>query len=425
MKRSGGLRISSPLVACLAGAAVATPACAGGFAVQTQSVSALGNALAATAAADDASTIWLNPAGMSLLPGRVNLAGSLHAYAPSNRYHDSGSSGVFAAAGTGDGGDAARSAVVPQFYVSARLPILDGRVVAGVGINAPFGMKTEYDPGWRGNMNTIRSETESVNINPSIAVQLADGWSVGVGINLQRFSTELALMSVAGPLRVTAKDTAVGYNVGILRRGEGDVRVGAAYRSAIGYDLGGNATYAAVPFLDAAITARMKVPETLSVHAFAPVGQRWEWMLDVTFTRWNRLGTIDVMQVSGPAAGQILAPLVYEWRNTRTVGIGANYKPNADARTKLRLGVGYDQTPTRDSTRGPDLPDEDALAFTFGVHRREPLGLPGSIDASIMFLRIKDAAINTSTLPATPGSALVGKVKNRGVILGIQYSNSF
>ena len=61
---------------------------AAGFALIEQNASGLGNAYAGQAAsAQDASTIYFNPAGMTLLPGR-QAVGVLHAILPSAKFNN-------------------------------------------------------------------------------------------------------------------------------------------------------------------------------------------------------------------------------------------------------------------------------------------------------------------------------------------------
>jgi len=410
---------------CLALALSAPPGYAGGYAILTQSTSSLGNVVAAGAAAEDASTVWANPAGMSLLPGTFNLVGGGTAVFASHKYQDRGSTGLFAFPGTGEGGDAGSTGAVPYFYLTGRLPFFSGRVVAGIGVNAPFGLKTEYDAGWRGAPIAVKSEAQSVNINPSLSIQLGQGIYFGLGMSVQRFKAELTNETMFGPLAVSARDTSTGFNVGVLVKNAGDARLGIAYRSAIGYRLTGDASFSAAPMLNGNVVADLKVPETLSVSGFTPAGPKWELMFDVTFTRWSRQDVITVIQTTGINAGAVLAPLDYHWRNTQTIGIAGNYKPFADPRTKIRFGIGYDQTPTRDATRAPGLPNQDSLAFAIGWHQKNPGGVPGAIDIAAMYQRIKDAEINRSTSPPIPGSNLIGRVSNKLPILALQYSRTF
>jgi len=138
---------------------------AAGFALVEQNASGLGNAYAGQAAsAQDASTIFFNPAGMTLLPdAQLVVAG--HLIQPSAKF-----SGTFSApVGGGQGGDAGGLAFVPNLYFA--LP-LTSSVSLGVGINAPFGLKTDYDAGWVGRFQALKSDLKTINVNPSIAWKL-------------------------------------------------------------------------------------------------------------------------------------------------------------------------------------------------------------------------------------------------------------
>ena len=81
-------------LATLAGAAAAS-----GLAIGTQSGSGTGNAFAGgSALAEDASTVWYNPAGMTQLARGVHFAISAHAIKPSFKFNNTGSTGALAAA---------------------------------------------------------------------------------------------------------------------------------------------------------------------------------------------------------------------------------------------------------------------------------------------------------------------------------------
>ena len=148
-------------------AALSGTASASGFALIEQSGSGLGNAFAGGAAsAEDASTIFFNPAGMSRLQGKqIVVAGNV--IKPSAKFSDTGStiaSGNFAAAPVGK--DAGSPAVVPSVYFAWEI---DPKWSAGIGLGAPFGLKTEYDANWMGRFHAIKSEIMAMNVNPSVA----------------------------------------------------------------------------------------------------------------------------------------------------------------------------------------------------------------------------------------------------------------
>ena len=127
--------------AALALVGASAQAVAGGFAVGTQSGSGTGNAFAGgAAAAEDASTVWYNPAGMSHLSAGRHAAIAAHALKPSFKFGNVASSGVFANPGTGEGGDGGDWALVPQaFFVTD----LAGNLKFGAAFNVPFGLKTQ------------------------------------------------------------------------------------------------------------------------------------------------------------------------------------------------------------------------------------------------------------------------------------------
>src|SRR3954465_2429876 len=92
---------------------------AAGFALYEQGISGMGNAYAGAAAvAEDATTVWWNPAGMARLPqGRhVAIGGAL--ISPSWKFSDNGSATALGSnpTRTGSGGDAGDLAFVPSAF---------------------------------------------------------------------------------------------------------------------------------------------------------------------------------------------------------------------------------------------------------------------------------------------------------------------
>src|SRR5882672_3742547 len=156
-------------------------ASAAGFALIEQNASGLGNAYAGGAAvAEDASTIFFNPAGLSRISGK-QLAVSGEAIGLSVKFQNQGSTAGGGAPVTGgNGGDAGGWAVVPNLYFATDIA---PQWKFGVGINAPFGLKTDYDAGWVGRYQALETKVETLNINPSVAYQVNDQVSVGGGVS--------------------------------------------------------------------------------------------------------------------------------------------------------------------------------------------------------------------------------------------------
>ncbi len=422
-----GRELTTVAVAAALGG-MASGAVAGGFAIGTQSGSGIGNAYAGgAAAADDPSVAWYNPALMTLLPG-TQAAGVLNILRPSFKYSDSGSTGVFAGQPAGDGGDGGSWAYVPNaFFTMAINP----RWSFGLALNVPFGLKTEYDTPWRGQLTAIKSEITTVNVNPSVAYKLSDTVSVGAGVSAQYLEAELtncANVACSVESKLKANDWGYGGNVGIFVQATPSLRIGAQYRSAIKYTLEGDVSFSGAGSINNGnVKADLKVPESASLSLFHVLSPKWELMADITWTGWSSLQQLTVIRTStaasGAAAGSTLTTLQFQWDDTWRHSVGANYKWSDQ--TKLRFGVAFDQTPTNDTTRTPRLPDQDRTWVAFGVQYKP--SKTGILDIGYAHEFIKDAKVNVPVpgMSTCAAGCLTGKFENKADIFSIQYSQSF
>src|SRR5438132_6657808 len=150
-----------------------------GFALQEQNASGLGHAYAGgAAAAEDVSTIFYNPAGLvRLQTTQAVVAGNL--ICPSVKFHDSGSQPAFGQPLGGTGGDAGSCAFVPNLYLG--VPFTN-KWSFGIGVNVPYGLKTDYDSDWLGRFQAIKSKLDTVNINPVISWEPTKNLTPGGGV---------------------------------------------------------------------------------------------------------------------------------------------------------------------------------------------------------------------------------------------------
>lgn len=421
-----------PLI--LSGMLVAANAAHGaGFALIEQNASGMGNAYAGAAAvAEDASTIYFNPAGLSNLHGtQVVVAG--HAIKPSADFSNSGSATPLrhplAGGGSfplgGDGGDAGDLAVVPNLYFST--PLSHGFTI-GVGINAPFGLATEYDKDWIGRYQAIKSDLKTINVNPTLAYQVNDQVSIGIGANWQRLEVELTnaanLVTQQGRAKLEGDDHAWGWNAGALVQITPSTRIGASFRSKINYDLTGdvrvtNAAGAAV--VANPIRASVTMPDSYSLSLAHQLNDQWEILADYTHTSWDEIQTIRIINAN-TGAQQNALNLLFD--NSYRVSLGANYKYSDQL--KLRFGVAYDESPVKDSTRTARLPDNDRTWVSFGASYK--ITASGTVDAGYTHIFVKDGDIRDmrgTALSAASAGNLVGDYENDVNILSIQYTHNF
>jgi long-chain fatty acid transport protein len=388
-----------------------------------QSASQIGNAVAGGAAiAEDASTIFYNPAGMARLPGKQLVAG-LHVISPSTKFSDGGSGAPPGRPLGGTGGDAGAVGYVPNVYFALKLsPALS----AGVAVNAPFGLKTEYDASWVGRFQAIKSDLRTYAINPALAYRFNDHWSVGAGAVYQSIKAELTnavFFGAAGEgsAKVTGDDRAWGFNLGALYECGPDTRFGLGYHSKISYKLSGDVRFtrpAPVPAAlapDGPVTADTQTPASVSLSAFHKLNSTWDVMADISWTQWNTFDKLVVVRSSGAVLNQTPE----NWKNSYRFSVGASYHPS-DAWT-WRGGLAYDQSPVSDAFRTARIPDSDRTWVALGG--RYQISSASAIDFAYAHLFLKDASISQNL--GVTGGNLVGSYKNSVDILSVQYAYSF
>jgi len=378
-------------------------AAASGFALIEQSGSGLGNAFAGGAAsAEDASTIFYNPAGMSRLNGK-QLVVAAHAILPSAKFTGTG------LPGTDMGGDAGGLALVPNGYFAMEV---NPQLRVGLGVGVPFGLQTEYTSTWVGRAHAIKSKLETINLNPSVAYQVNDGFSLGAGINYQRVRGELTSNPAATSISsLTGSDSAWGYNLGALLNVGSQTRIGLAYRSDISYNLSGQVTFTApLAALSGPVTLDLKMPASFSASVFHQLDDKWDVMADATWTGWGVFKELRVLRTSGA-----IVQLVPEnWRDTWRVAAGANHHYNEQ--WMARMGVAYDQTPVSDAFRTARIPDASRTWISVGGQYKASKA--GVIDFGYAHLFVNNASINsTITVPA-----LAGTYSSSVDILSVQYA---
>src|SRR5207249_3280501 len=157
MVRTGFRKTALSLAVAGAFTGSVSQAHASAFALIEQSASGLGNSYAGAAAvADDASIIFYNPAGMSLLPAGMQVSAGLALINLSVKFSDSGSTAPAGIASLGgNGGDAGDLSAVPNVYFAMDVA---PSWKFGVGVSVPFGLKTEYDSTWVGRFQGIKSD---------------------------------------------------------------------------------------------------------------------------------------------------------------------------------------------------------------------------------------------------------------------------
>ncbi len=395
---------------------------AAGYALAEQSGSGLGNAFAGAAAiAEDASTVYANPAGMTYIEG-TQAVSVLHLIKPSIEFNNRGSVAGTARPLGSEGGNAGDLAFVPNFYFV--MP-LNEKTKFGLGVNAPFGLKTEYDKDWIGRFQGIKSELKTININPSLAFKINDQLSLGFGLSAMWAQAELSSAVNLGAAErsstVKGDDWGFGYNLGAIYQVTTDTRIGVAYRSKIDQHLKGDVKFSVSngPTPNGDVNADVSLPETLSVSTFSKLNDRWDLLADATWTRWSRFEELAIYRDSGA----LLTRTTENWDNTMRYSVAVNY--HYSDTIKLRAGLAYDESPVSEAFRTTRIPDNDRKWISFGAGWQ---ATPSTkLDLGYAHLFIGDTEIDDNQTAAVP----LGKGRVRGDfdgsvdILSMQVTHNF
>jgi long-chain fatty acid transport protein len=448
------------------------------FALQEQNASGLGHAYAGgAAAAEDVSTIFFNPAGLvRLATSQIVVAGNL--ICPSAKFSNNASQNAALQPLGGTGGDAGSCAVVPNLYLG--VPFTD-KWSFGLGINAPFGLKTEYDSNWLGRFQAIESKIETININPALSWEPTKNLTIGAGASWQKVKATLtnsvnyaglfaggqdgkggvtglvlagqispaagqALIGSAAGLEsgahVSGNDTAWGWNVGVLWQATSQTRIGAAYRSWIKYTIDGTVNFnnptaanlgplpPALAPVGAAIVSgvnaqlangnvslALKVPETANLSIFHQFNNQWDLMADVQYTGWSSVQQLQVVR----STGTVLETLQENFRNTWRYSVGANYRYGDS--WIFRGGLAYDQSPVNNTDRSPRLPDNNRTWIALGTQYK--FNPNWAIDVAYAYIFIDNASINQNQGNTNAFGLISGSYKANVNILGVQVTYTF
>jgi long-chain fatty acid transport protein len=460
------------IAAAVAGIALALSAghaFAAAFALQETSGSGVGNAFAGgAAAAENAATIWSNPAGMSKITTN-QIVGAIDVVDFSAKFHNNGSLPALNQPLGGEGGNAGSTNVVPSVY--ALFPI-NPQWTFGVGVNVPFGLKTEYDSGWIGRYQAVKSHVMTLNVNPAVSWKIADNIALGAGVDYQHVKAnftrnvnysagiaQAAGTAAAGGLipaalvptiiaatpaldsfaDVNGDDYAWGWNAGILIDFDKNMRVGAHYRSGFSYNISGSVAFQnpALPALppplapvvaglaaavnaqlfNGGVTADIKFPSIINASVFYRLDDKWDLMGDIQYTHWSVIKNLTFVRTTGA----VLDSTPENFRNAWRYSAGVNY--HYDDQWLFRAGYAYDQTPVNATDRTPRLPDNNRNWLTIGAQYKWTKDL--AIDFGFAYIWVSDPQINQNEGSTAANGLIKGNYSSNVQIYSAQLTYSF
>ena len=453
-KKSFALLFGLALLLCASSTVFAS-----GFAIVEQSVSGLGVSFAGAVSGEDPSAMFFNPASITLLEGQQATAG-LHVIVPSTKFTATTAEstpipiggGAYlppVSFGTNNGGDGGVTALVPNLYYSNKL---NDKLSIGLGINAPFGLATDYDRTWVGRYYAKESDVATININPVIAYKVTDQFTLAAGVSAEYMDVTLSSMLDGGLIAFSATqspsfisaisqpaydifaenkadDWAFGFNLGLMYEFTPDTRIGLAYRSEIKHKLEGDVKFqipSALAFLSPTfsnqdIHGEITLPATASVNLYTKVTDKLALMGDVTWTGWSSFDELTI-NFEGSLAGSP-STTTENWDDTWRYSVGASYQ--ATEALQLRGGMAYDETPISDEYRTPRIPGEDRFWVSLGAGYQFTENI--DMDFAYAHLFVSDSKMQKyATNPEdTSHGTVIGEFENSVDIASIQFNYKF
>jgi len=357
---------------------------AGGLYLSEVAPAEVGLASAGVAArAQDASTLFTNPAGMTRLQQPEVLFGLQPIYvhldfdsdsktSDSNQFRPNGKKAA--------DGDA--SGWLPSGSTFFVYPVnKDLRV--GIGVLGYFGAALSYDDHWVGRYYAKDVSLQGLTIMPSVAYKVNEWLSVGAGLNAM-----YAMMDVKvavnnnplgiehfkdGQLEVDDDEWGFGGLFGVLVEPSKGTRFGLTYMTSTELDFNAGAEFSGLKpalktilgnngLLNLDLDIPIEAPQSVMLSGYHELNDQWAIMGNLGWQDWSEFGSLDI-GVSGPTSKNLTVDLNY--KDTWHVAAGVQYKVSEPL--LLSLGMAYDSSMMDDEERSPALPLGEAWRFGTGA----------------------------------------------------------
>jgi len=346
---------------------------AGGLFLSEIGTPDLGLASAGYAArAQDASTVFTNPAGMTRLAGSQLLAGVQPIYAhevfnPNGRTTKTGT----------DGGNS----IVPLpsasgFFVYDLTPDMK----LGIGNCTYFGGALEYNRNWVGRYFLQGATILGSSILPSIAYRANQWLSIGVGANVmigylkERVAINNAFERLPdGQMTLLDWTAGIGGDFGVLVEPDSNTRFGIQYLTPVSLNFSDVPHFSGLgpgeifvfkrrKVFDAPVNIDLTVPQSLLFSAFHQFNEELAVMADAGWQDWSSFGNPSI-GINTTKPRSVTADLRYQ--DTFHLAIGTQFKPSPPV--TLSAGFAFDNSMVSGPSRSVSAPVGNQYRFGTGV----------------------------------------------------------
>jgi len=332
------------------------------------------------ARADDAATVFTNPAGMTRIDQPSFMVGAQPMYLHIKFNPDSSTS---PAAGTLPGGFAADDGDASGWLPAGGLyyvhPVND-RLRLGVSLNGYFGLALDYEDDWVGRYYVQDTTLQAAAIQPAVAWKVNDWLSVGAGVAALYgiLDNKIAVNNIApnlpdGKLKLKDEEWAAQFNIGLLVEPWQGTRFGLTYLSEADLDFSDRTDFSGLGpgllavlgnrgLLNAKLDLGITMPQSVMFSAYHEFTDRLALMANLGWQDWSQFGRVDV---SVDSNNPINLTTRLDYKDTWHVALGAEYRLSDP--WLLTGGVAYDSEMMDEDQVTPALPTSDQWRFALGT----------------------------------------------------------
>lgn len=428
---AAGLQVGAVLLSTSAGAA--------GFYLHEHSANGLGRAFAGQAAlAENATVLYSNAAAITEFD-KAQLSAFASYIDPGIDIDGTVTVGTPAGTQTYDAShdDVSPSAVIPAlFYVQP----LNDKWSAGIGVFANFGLSTDFDSDYNALHYGDRAEITSLGINPTIAYQVSDELSVGLGVTASFVEAELGsavsnvisgtldgLRQAGAPIpqvpagaslaQMEGDDWGYSWNIGVLWKPTSSTNIGLSYRSETKLEVSGDLSSQVIASANQSGTVDLDLPAVAELAVSQQITDALSIQASANWFGWS---SFDVLEAD-LADGSVFPIAEEHFENNWKLSLGATYELS-DVWT-VRAGYAYDEGAAVTEHRTLNIPDTDRQWFSAGA--TYTMDESTTIDFSILKVYGREVSLSESRSVGPIRSDLNASQSSNATILSAQVNYAF
>lgn len=350
------------------------------------------------ALANDASTAFTNPAGMTRLDRSQLLVGAQPLIITS-KFNPSPSTTF----GGTDGGNA--GGVIPSlggYFVHS----VSDRFKLGFSLLSYFGLGIDYGDNWVGRYWVEKSDFLTLAMSPSAAYKVNDWLSIGVMLKVlySKLNTQSAIRNffaeADGQLKYEDDDFGFGGGFGLLIEPRKGTRFGVTYYlpvevsfnevpelKGVGPILGG--LLSRLGMNGRSVGMDFTIPQWIMVSGYQQITEKLAIMGNFGWQDWSQFGNVDISLSVNPETTRSFNNNL-GFKDTWHAAIGAQYRVSEP--WLLSAGFAYDSSPSDASNRSPDLPFDRNFRYAAGVQYGWSKNL--TLGLAYEFIDLGSASIN-------------------------------